>query len=104
MQKGFKLFPLLRGLIKKENNAIYLDSQNEIGTRLYVERKYITWEKDELALIEDKVLTAKRKKRGVNLSVIQEFLPYRTISSIRCKVREYMHRAQYNAFTYTQPD
>ena len=104
MKKGLKLFPLLRGLFKKENDVFYLDSQNEIGTKLYVERKYITWEEDELALIEDKVSSAKRKKRGVNLSEIQDYLPHRSISSIRCKVREYMHRAQYNAFTYTQPD
>ena len=77
-----------QGFKNQENNVVYLKLPlSEVpGKKLYAERKYRTWDCTELNLICDKIDTAIVNDTDVNITELKELMPYRSISSIRCKV------------------
>lgn len=75
-------------LRKNNNNLINLEERIDTKKRSYVRGPYRTWDQAEIRLLQDKIQTSMCKNLCVNLSEIQEFLTNRSVSSIRCKVRE----------------
>ena len=84
---NLKIPPLFKRHKHKQENVIYLDSPVKSEKELYAKRKYHTWNGIEIALIVNKVKTAIKSNTNVNLSELKEFMPYRSISSLRNKVR-----------------
>ena len=55
---------------------------------LYEQRFYQTWTDEEENILDKQILKDSKKGSYVNLTIIRVIMPYRSISSIRCKVRE----------------
>ena len=68
----------------------------------YKERFYKTWTDAEIKILDRQIKKDDRKGFYINLSSIHLIMPYRSISSLRCKVRERCALLGLDYGTYTE--
>lgn len=78
------------------------EMQKIIIEQCYKQRFYRSWLKDEINTLDRYINISNRKKVSINLTKIRYIMPYRSISSIRCKVRERCAELGVVYSTYTQ--